>query len=754
MFQRLPVALICMGLAVGLLGIVCGSLPVLSAAEENLGLHLLYQLRGPEKPRAGVVIVAIDRASANAFNLSAEAQKWPRALHARLLERLSALHAAVVAFDLIFHDPQPSSNDQAFAAAIRQAGNVVLTQTIDRQTLPFEDHNGGPATSLSIERLVSAIPLLADAAVGQAPFLLPKVPIKLNQYWRFSPGSGNVPTLPVVVLNVFAGQAFQEFLDILKRVDPAAASALPAPAAGRISMRQVVHTIRPLYILFAKDPTLAERMNAELERRRAAPSNAAMARRVKALIGLYGSGTSGYLNLYGPPGTIETISYHRLLEPGYSDPNNRQASLVSGKAVFVGQTQSDWFKAKDGFYTDFTGSSGVDISGVEIAATALANLLEGKSVHPLETAPFAAVLMAWGVVGTLVSVYLSTAYSAIALVFLNGLYVLTAHLQFKTGGVWYPLVVPILVQTPAAFMAGLAWKYREANTERRNIREAFGRYLPDEVVNRLVADIKNLHTGGKVLYSICLFTDAESYTTLSETMDPRSLTDLMNTYYEVIFKPIKRHEGLILQVVGDSVFALWSAPQPQDALKTKACRAAVEITAAVHRFNQEADNHPLPTRIGIHAGEIVLGNIGAMDHFEYRPVGDIVNTASRLEGLNKFLGTSVLVSEQAVARNNDLVVRPVGWFIFKGKSRAVQVHELLPGDSVPEQLQAAICRIFASGLDAFRRQAWDEALGWFEQTLQIDQNDGPSRFYAGLCRQYRRSPPGVDWDGAVHLGHK
>ncbi len=754
MFHRLPVVWFWICIGTGLLGAIGSRMPLLSNAEESLGLHLLYMLRGPEQTKADVVIVAIDRQSAKALNLPAAPHKWPRTLHARLLERLTARQAAVIVFDLIFHEPQETVNDKTFATAMHNAGNVILTQTIDRQAMPLSDRKGVPATRLNIERMVSAIPVLADAAIGQAPFPLPKVPIKLSQYWCFRSGSGDVPTLPVAAFHAFDGEAFNGFIQLLRKADPALMASFPDPRDGKYSLRHVIRTIRPLHALFEKDATLAPRMIEALDRHPPQQMAGHTIRRIRSLISLYGHGNSRYLNLYGPSGTIPTISYHRFVTETHTSENSGKLPPLKGKAVFVGQTESAWFKANDGFYTAFTQKSGVDISGVEIAATAFANLLEDKAVYPLEPNISFAFFLGWGILSAFIALHFSTSACAAGLLLLNGIYIAVAHIQFKSGGIWFPLVVPILIQTPAAFIVGLAWKYRNANTERQNIRKAFGHYLPDEVVDRLSANIKELRAGGQVLYSICLFTDAQNYTTLSETMDPESLTQLMNTYYEAVFKPVKANGGLVLQVIGDSVLALWTAPEVKSELKKAACRAAIEITASVNRFNAQAVPYLLPTRIGIHAGEILLGNIGAMDHFEYRPVGDIVNTASRLEGLNKFLGTRMLASQEAFAPDNGFSARPVGRFVFKGKSHPVQVHELLPQDKLSPELQTAVARIFASGLNAFEHQRWDQADDFFNRVLQIDDTDGPSRFYLRLCREYRQRPPGSEWDGTVHLKQK
>lgn len=754
MLHRLPVLLFCICLCTGLLGIVSSHLPFLSAVEENLGLHFLYLLRGPQKPPDDVVIVAIDRQSARHLNLPTAPHKWPRTLHARLLAQLKAQHAAVVCFDLIFYEAQDPSDDQTFAAAMQKAGNVILTQTIDRQTLSVDGRNGAPNTRVNIEKLVSAIPLLADAAAAQAPFPLPKLPVELSQYWRFRPGSGDIPTLPVVTLHAFAKEAFDTFVQLVRKIDPESSALLPDTQQGQRSIRQIVEMIPPLFTLFKRKPDLASQLLTHLEIRPPANIPARTSSLVKSLIGAYRPGHSRYLNLYGPPGSITTISYHMAMSAPPADAGGTTRPFWKDKAVFVGQTESDWYKANDGFYTPFTDESGLDISGVEIAATAFANLLEDKAVYPLEPVHQYALLCAWGVLCVLIGFQFSTPVSATGLLLLNGIYIGMAYIQFKSNGIWYPLVVPILVQTPVAFTAGLIWKYTKANTERRNIREAFGYYLPDAVVDRLAANIKNLRTGGQVLYGVCLFTDAQSYTTLSETMDPETLTQVMNAYYGAVFKPIKDNGGIILQVVGDSVLAIWSAPEPKNELKAAACRAAMQITESVRQFNAEADHLPLPTRIGIHAGEILMGNIGALDHFEYRPVGDIVNTASRLEGLNKFLGTRSLTSEEAFFPDNGYLTRPVGRFVFKGKSQPVQVREIHSKGDLPPESQVSLDRLFASGLQSFKRRRWDEAEKSFKDVLQIDENDGPARFYLSQCRKFRQTPPGDDWDESVHLEKK
>ena len=174
----------------------------------------------------------------------------------------------------------------------------------------------------------------------------------------------------------------------------------------------------------------------------------------------------------------------------------------------------------------------------------------------------------------------------------------------------------------------------------------------------------------QLLHGTCLFTDAEEYTTVSEALRPEELAGLMNDYYQAMFRVVERHGGMVSDTSGDSMVALWATTTPDSTSRIKACRAALEIVEAVAEFNLGRGGSQLPTRVGLESGEVLLGNIGAEQRFEYRAIGDhIVNTASRLQGLNRLLRTRVLVSAATVAGAPGLVTRNVGVFLLRGKKR-------------------------------------------------------------------------------------
>jgi adenylate cyclase len=178
------------------------------------------------------------------------------------------------------------------------------------------------------------------------------------------------------------------------------------------------------------------------------------------------------------------------------------------------------------------------------------------------------------------------------------------------------------------------------------------------------------------------------------------------------------------------------------------------VAKAVHRFNESFDNLNLPTRIGVHSGEIFLGNIGAGDHYEYGPTGDTVNTASRMDGLNKYLGTKILVSAEVIEQIGGVLAREVGAFKLKGKTQPIVIHELLCRQEESDENQKKTCAVFAEGLAAFRGQSWDEASEKFYRAIENSETPGPAHFYLKLCQQYNKNPPEGPWDGVIFLDEK
>lgn len=738
---------------IGIAGVGINIAPLGSELEENFGLDLLFTLRGVRQAPADVVIVSIDKESADELGLPDDPRKWPRSLHADLTEKLSAYRASVITFDVNFAEKHSPAEDDSFAKALRKSRNVVLCEFMKLDNIPVRPGGGLTPGELNIARILTPVPPLSQAAAATAPFPLPKVSNKVSQYWTFTSVAGDKPTLPVVAFQIYMMQIYDEFIHLLKKVSPAQAERLPPDKDEIIGTRSVERLIRDTKHIFESDTLVAKRMFEELQKSGLLTVDPKKYRMVSSLIEMYRKDTnSRYLNFYGPARTITTIPYYQILK--YDKTAGEKSFDLKGKAVFIGLSQLSPIDQKEGFFTVYSEKHGLDISGIEIAATAFANLVENMPVLPLDFRLYLTIIFLWGLAIGFICRQFSTSVSFYSMTVAGALYLIFAVYQFKNKGIWYPMITPLFFQLILAFLGGLLWHYLDVKRERQNIRKALGFYLPDEVADQLTRNIENIHSSHQIVFGICLSTDAEQYSSVAEVMDPKELGTFMNKYYEAIFRPIKQHGGIVSDVIGDSMLAIWISPHPEAMLKQNACLAALDISKAIQKFNRESDKLRLPTRIGLHSGHILLGNIGAIDHYEYRPVGDIVNTATRIEGLNKYLNTQILATKEVVTNLDGFLTRELGEFTLAGKTKPVVIHELVCRLDDCDEQQMVAFTMFAKALEAFRGQSWDEAIRGFRETIEILGTDGPSDFYIKLCKQNKEIAIGELWDGVIHMEKK
>jgi adenylate cyclase len=734
-----------LGVATALAGLAVGLTPFGLLLEEEPGLIWLFRTRGAQPIPPEVIIVAIDHDSSRRLGLTNNPAEWPRRVHADLVRELARQHAAVIAFDIMFDKVRNADHERVFAREVQNAGNVVLFEYLKKETVNLRGADGGIIGKANIETPIKPVPELTLAAAGLAPFPLPKVPQRVSQWWLFKPEAGDAATLPVAAFQLYALPAYDAFVDLLRHLAPDKATRLPASARAVHDNSSIENLARQIRQIFQSDPQLSKRLASALK---SGPvhQDPGVAKLLAAMIDLYGGSHSRYLNFYGPPRTIATLPYDRILQS--DSPVN-----LKGKAVFVGFSERRQPDQRDGFYTAYTQPNGLDISGVEIAATAFANLVGRQSIEPLGAMRQILVISLWGF---LLGAVLRNVPGFASIPCALGLclaYFLGAYYAFVREAVWLPLAVPLLFQAPIAAVGAILWRYHDAQQERANIRRAFGYHLPPSVVDQLAKGVGDLSANGEVMYGICLATDAEHYTNLSEQQTPEQLRNLMNCYYQTVFEPIRQRGGVVSDVIGDASLTIWAAAAPNRQLRQRACLAALEVLDAVEEFNRCQPETRLPTRIGLHCGEIVMGHVGAIDHYEYRAVGDIVNTATRIEGLNKQLGTRLLASREVLEGVEDLVSREVGRFILAGKTRPLVIYEIAER-STESIVAAQRNRQFAHALQAFRDQRWDAAARAFNAIISAWGEDGPSRYYLALCEHYRAAPPPSAWQGIVSLGHK
>ena len=717
--------------------------------EESLGLPLLYQLRGPRRPPAEVVIVNIDDNSSDKLGMSTHFGKWPRTIHATLVNRLKQYGAKVIAFDIHFAENKDRQQDQLFAEAIRHAGNVVLVEDM-RYTSFSAPCDANQSAHIDMETLVPPIKPLADAALALAPFPLPKIPVRLNTTWRFKPSCGNTPTLPAAVFQAATLSQYQQLYTLLLKKIPHSAKILSATDEQITAAHGLVEKMRNIREIFLQNSWLQDNLETELRNVATAEHSSEATQSLLALIAMYGGESSAGIDFYGPSASQTTLTYYDILSSD-PDPAGPIAGKIRNKVVFVGAARKTWSNQKDGFYTVFSQPDGVDLSGVELAATVFANLSENRMVHQPSANTAVALIFVWAIIACLISFQLTPPIAGALLLGGIIIYLGGAYIAFSQNAVWMPLIIPLIFLPFAAFLGANLTNYLTAHRERRNVKTALGFYLPANVVSEITKDLSFINKGDKKVYSTCLITDAENYTTLSEKMTPEDLSTHMKEYYQYLCREVKKLDGIVCNIIGDSLLALWPSAQPEEQLREKGCQAALQIAQAVAQFNSQHQTKPLPTRIGLHCGYLLMDNIGAEDHFEYAPVGDIINTVSRIEGLNKQLSTQILASDEVIQGVVGIESREVGLFLLSGKTKPVTIYELFGTREQSEKWNRLCKDTFAEALVLFRAGKWDKALVAFEQCLILDAEDGPSNFYKQLCDSYTLNPPSGSMHGVIQV---
>lgn len=288
--------------------------------------------------------------------------------------------------------------------------------------------------------------------------------------------------------------------------------------------------------------------------------------------------------------------------------------------------------------------------------------------------------------------------------------------------------------------------------------QAFRKYVPAELVRQLIQSGEEARVGGQRRELTLLFSDIEGFTTLSEGMTPETLMVHLSEYLDEVTRIIMEDHGTVDKYIGDAVMAFWGAPLPDAQHARNACAAALRCQERITVLNEEwrrAGKTPLPTRIGIHTGETVVGNMGSGDRLNYTAIGDAVNLANRLEGVNKIFGTRILVSgatREQVA--NEFLLRPIAIVAVKGKTTGVPVYELIGSRTGTDPVTERFCAEFTRGVELYQRRAWKEALAVFEALAAGYPQDKPSALYRERCSEFAKQPPGQDWSPVEQLDTK
>jgi adenylate cyclase len=241
-------------------------------------------------------------------------------------------------------------------------------------------------------------------------------------------------------------------------------------------------------------------------------------------------------------------------------------------------------------------------------------------------------------------------------------------------------------------------------------------------------------------------------------MDSETLVLFLDEFFAAMTKVVVDYEGTVDKYIGDAMMVFYGAPIEQEDHAVRACKTAVEMLFRLEelRVRWKARNLPcMNIGVGINSGAMSVGNIGSAERFDYTIMGDNVNLASRLEGINKVYGTSILISQATfdLIQGNAFTVRELDSVRVKGKNEAVTIYELFGCGSYYQHKQT-LASVFNAGLAAYREQQWDQAMVSFREALRITPADIPSQIYVRRCETYKQQPPPEDLAGVFVIETK
>jgi len=450
------------------------------------------------------------------------------------------------------------------------------------------------------------------------------------------------------------------------------------------------------------------------------------------------------VDFHGPARTYPYISFADAAQKRF------KPGAFKDKIVLVGASATG---IADNRVTPF---GGLDFPGVEIHANLIDNILNKQFLRRggKEVLADLFFILLFGLPLGIWLAIVQPRWMALGLALLIP-FAAIVYFAFVRGA-WLNFIVPALFTLIPNVSLVALYRVLIEEQEKRKVRGRFQQYVPPEVVRRLLDDPERVKPRKSEI--TILFSDIRGFTSISESLDAQELADLLNHYLTEMTRIVFRHQGTLDKYIGDAVMGFWGAPFEEADHATRACEAALSMLARLAELQKEwkAQGKPvLEIGIGLNTGVASVGNMGSTMRLTYTAMGDAVNLASRLEGLNKEYGTRIIISEstQKEVRSQRALVRELDMIRVKGKLQPVTIYEVLDADVLGKDGNDLV-ELFSRGLADYKKRDWRGAAQAFEQLLDRWPNDGPARIFLQRCEEYLADEPEAAWDGVYVMKHK
>lgn len=397
---------------------------------------------------------------------------------------------------------------------------------------------------------------------------------------------------------------------------------------------------------------------------------------------------------------------------------------------------------------EYQRATGQAPAGTENVPGFLRTISAEKQYMPL------ALLFLGAIVAFALSYFGSIAGLLLTLILLGLIYVVDRYFFFERGYVISAMFPAVL--TVGQFFILTFHKYFTEERKKRELKGVFEKYVSPSIVAEVLSDPENLELGGRKQELTVMFSDVRGFTTLSERLDPRQLSALLNSYLTPMTQLVFKNKGTLDKYMGDAIMAFFGAPVKFPDHANWACRCALESLKKLKELQPtfREQGGEIDIGIGLNTGEVSVGNMGSDTVQSYTVMGDAVNLGSRLEGINKEYGTRIVISEftQKVL-DPAFITRELDWVKVKGKEQPVRIFELIAEGEVAENTKLTL-QAFAQGFSLYHQQKWSEAIASFETAISHTPGDPPSELFIERCREYLTQPPPANWDGVYTMKTK
>ena len=709
-------------------------------------IDLRFETRGKISPNPEIVLAVIDEKS-----IAREGKWiWPRSKIADLVTKLSKAGARVIAFDIGFLEPD---NKKVFQVI----ENIETTvQDLDIQDKRIENYLKKLKAQSDNDKLLADAIANSDASVVLGYFFqmdpesakhLSEKDISTHQ--KNITGSGysveryvsddarNVPLIEALIpqsniKSISDATDYSGFFNMLPDKD-GVMRRLPAVLKFKESLYAPLSLITVSAIFNA--PLSVKVAEYGVEEVRIGGLSIPVDELGRILI-----------NYRGKEKTFPHISVTDILN------ENTPVDLLKDRIVIVGATAV-------GIYDLRVTPFGSVFPGLEIHANIVDSILsEDFMYQPAWAGVFDIAAIIVG--GLFLGIVLSRSgviFGAATGSFLFFGYIMLCRYLFSEKGLILNLVYPLSVML-LVYVGITAYKYFTESRQKRFIENAFSTYLAPAVVKQLIKFPETLELGGEEREITAFFSDVQGFTSISEKLTPKELVELLNEFLTEMTDIILNYEGTVDKFEGDAIIAFFGAPNKLDNHAKTACMASIEMQKRLTelRTTWKAKNKPeLKMRIGLYSGSAVVGNMGSKSRMDYTMMGDTVNIAARLEGVNKIYGTYTLIGETTCrAAGDSVMAREIDLINVVGKKEPVAIYQLsgYPKDNNDRMIETV--DYYARGLCAYRNQDWEKAVNFFKKALKITPDDGPCRTMLLRCDEFKANPPGKDWNGSFIMKTK